>query len=134
MRLTVAGGSADLEAVYSHTIKLVRNDTAPELEMVLSDETTGVTLDTTNVASLLLKIKILGSTTPKAFIPLYKTLPYSSGIVFAHWTSAVSPTDGTLVSALDTAGILIGEIELTYLDGKILTLYEQIKFEVREDY
>lgn len=134
MRLTVASGSTDLEAVYSHTIKLVRNDTAPELEMTLSDETTGTALDLTEVASLSLKIKILGSTTLKALIPLFKTQPYTNGVVFAHWTSAISPSDGTPVSALDTAGVLIGEIELTYADGTIQTLYEQIKFEIRADY
>ena len=37
-------------------------------------------------------------------------------------------------AALDTAGTFTGEIEVTYADGGIQTVYDQLKFKVREDY
>jgi hypothetical protein len=54
----------------------------------------------------------------------YGPAPYTSGKVFMQWPTA----------SLDTAGIFTGEIELTYIDGKVQTVFDELKFEVREDY
>jgi hypothetical protein len=36
--------------------------------------------------------------------------------------------------ALDTPGTFTGEIELTYSSGKVQTVFDEIKFEVRGEY
>jgi len=109
---------------YSHTIKLVRNDTSPEINMTLTDSTDSSIIDLTNVATILLKVRPLSGTTIKVSIPTYRIEPYSSGKVFMQWP----------VDALDTAGVFTGELELTYTDGKVQTVFDELKFEVREDY
>lgn len=109
---------------YSHTLKLVRNDTSPELNLTLTDGTDNTAVDLTNVATLVLKVRPLGGTTVKVSVPMYRIAPYTSGAVFMQWP----------VAALDTAGIFTGEIELTYSDSKVQTVFDELKFEVREDY
>jgi hypothetical protein len=50
--------------------------------------------------------------------------PYSDGKVFMSWPEGV----------LDTAGTFTGEIEVEYSNGSIQTVFDQMKFKVREDY
>jgi len=131
---TSAPAGTSVNRVYSHTIKLVQNDTAPELNMTLTDSTDGSAVDLTNVTVAVLKIKPIGSDTVKATIPMYRTAPYTSGHVFMQWPAPVTDSDGVVTSALDTGGVFTGEIELTYSDGKVHTVFDELKFEVRGEY
>ena len=121
-------------SVYSHTIKLVQHDTSPELNITLKDVTDSIAVDTSNVVSIVLKFRPLAGGAIKATLPMYRVAPYTSGKIFMQWPIAVVDSDGVSTSALDTAGIFTGEVELTYNDGKIQTVFDELKFEVRGDY
>jgi hypothetical protein len=127
MALLSTGQSSVITTVdhtYSHTIKLVRNDTLPEINLTLIDETTEDPIDLTNATSIVLKFREENSSTVKTTIPMYTVAPATSGAVYMQWP----------VGALDTAGIFTGEIEITYSSGGIQTVFSELKFEVREDY
>lgn len=127
MAVFATGQASTVESVkhtYSHTIKLVRNDTLPEINLTLIDDTTSEVIDLTNASSIVLKFREEGSSTVKNVVPFYTIAPATSGKVFLQWPEGV----------LDTAGIFTGEIEITFIDGNIQTVFSEIKFEVREDY
>jgi len=116
--------SAEIPSVYSHTLKLVQNDTLPQLIITLTDKTDSQAIDLTNVTTILLKIRQFGSSVLKTSIPVYRSAPYTGGSVFMEFP----------VGALDTAGTFTGEMELTYASGKIQTVFDELKFEVRGEY
>ena len=116
--------SAEIKSVYSHTLKLVQNDTLPQLVISLTDKTDSSAIDLTNVATILLKIRQFGGTTLKVSIPAYRTSPFTGGGIFMDFPAG----------ALETPGTFTGEIELTYSSGKIQTVFDEIKFEVRGEY
>lgn len=123
---------------FENTIKLVRGDTLPEITFTLKDAgqaLPGVTLDPVDPstwapmdltgASIVLKLRPLDSTVVKEVIPIYVFGgDPTQGKVFMQWTN----------TALDTAGVFTGEIEVTSNDGKVGTVYSQLHFIVREDY
>ena len=113
-----------IASVYSHIIKLVQNDTLPQLIITISDKTDNTPIDLTNVSSMALKIRPFGGSIIKVSVPVYRTAPYVDGKVFIDFPEG----------ALDTAGTFTGEVELTYLSGGTQTVFDEIKFEVREDY
>ena len=116
--------SLEIQSVYSHTLKLVQNDTLPQLIINLTDSTDSQAIDLSNVASILLKIRELGSAVLKTSVPVYRTAPYTAGNVFTEFP----------VGSLDTAGTFTGELELTYSSGKVQTIFDELKFEVRGEY
>ena len=116
--------SAEIKSVYSHTLKLVQNDTLPQLSISLTDATDNSAIDLTNVPTIFLKIRQFGSTTLKVSIPAYRTSPFAGGNIFMDFPEG----------ALDTPGTFTGEIELTYSSGKVQTVFDEIKFEVRGEY
>jgi len=122
---------------YYDTIQLVKGDTLPELNLTLRDSNTaatGTTLDADDVstwapidltgATVRLKFKPLGSTELKSTITMSKHAPHTDGKVFMQWPEGV----------LDTAGTFTGEVEVTYSDGGVQTVFDQLKFKVRGDY
>lgn len=115
----------------SEVIELVRNDTRPALVIALTDETTGDVIDVSNTSTVVrLKFREVGSLSTKASITCAKlTVPGSStpgaaGVVQASWPS----------SALDAAGDYEGEVEVTFADGSVQTVYDRLAFTVREDF
>ena len=121
---------------YSDTLNLVTGDTLPELTFTLKDSNTaasGLTLDQNNSATwepinvtgatVKLRLRELGSTSVKSTLTCSVTNG-SAGKVATDF-----PT-GTL----DTAGTFEGELELTFADGGIQTVYDLIKFKVRSDF
>ena len=121
---------------YYDTQFLVKGDTLPQLNLIIRDSNTaasGATLDDTDSstwapidlsgATVRLKFKALGSTAVKETI-IFSVRNPVEGDVFLTWPTA----------ALDTAGTFTGEIEVTYADGGIQTIYDQLKFKVRGDY
>ena len=121
---------------YSQTLNLVAGDTLPELTFTLKDSqsaASGKTLDENDSAtwapiditggSVKLRIRELGSTTVKSTLNCTVT-DATSGKVATNF-----PT-GTL----DTAGTVEGEIEMTFANGGIQTVYDLLKLKVRSDF
>ena len=122
---------------YYDTIQLVKGDTLPELNLTLRDSNTAAVGKTLNVddvstwapidlsgATVRLKFKALGADSLKATIIMSKYPPQTSGKVFMQWPEGV----------LDTAGTFTGEVEVTFTDGGVQTVFDQLKFKVRGDY
>lgn len=123
---------------YYNTINLVANDTQPEINLTLLDRNTaavGVNLDLDDPttwapidltsATVRVKFRALGTTTLLDTLSCVRVAPYTDGVCFMVWN------DDTL--AVD-AGTYEGEIEITYDNGKVLTLFDRLKFKVREDF
>jgi len=121
---------------YYDTQFLVKGDTLPQLNLIIRDSNTaasGATLDDTDSSTwapinllgstVRLKFKALGSTAVKETL-IFSIRDAAAGDVFLAWTA----------TALDTAGTFTGEIEVTYADGGVQTIYDQLKFKVRGDY
>ena len=121
---------------YYSTIELVAGDTMPELNIILKDSNTalsGQTLDATNHATwAIISLAAVDTVTMKFrktdTTTILETLPGSivgdgtAGNVIMTWLS----------DTLDGAeGIYEGEIEITYDNGKISTVRDLLKFDVR---
>ena len=121
---------------YLQTIKLVTGDTLPDLRFVLkdasqaadgmtydeNDSSTWAPIDLTD-ASTKLRIRAIGSTT------ITKEL---NGVIS-------DPTNGVTIfpftgSPFTTDGLFEGEVETTFSDGSIQTMYDLVKFKVRSDF
>lgn len=115
----------------SEVIELVRNDTRPALVITLTNETTGAVIDVSNTSTVVrLKFREVGSMSIKTTITCAKltttgnATPGAAGVVQASWPS----------SALDAAGEYEGEVEVTFADGSVQTVYDRVAFTVREDF
>jgi len=121
---------------YAQTIKLVKDDTLPELAFSLRDSNAaaaGATLDENNSetwapidltsATVRLRIRAIGSTEIKATL-LCTITNAAAGLVATDFP----------VGTLDTAGTFEGEIEITFPGGGIQTVYDFLKFKVRGDF
>lgn len=124
---------------YYETINLVTGDDLPALEIVLRDSTaaaSGQTLDVgdpstwsflnlTNVNSVKLKMRREGIETLVDTITFTRVQPYTNGKVIMDWGSATLD---------DGVGIYEGEIEITYTDGKVLTVPDLLRFNLRAQF
>jgi hypothetical protein len=121
---------------YSQTLNLVAGDTLPELTFTLKDSSSaasGKTLDENDSStwgpinisggSVKLRIRELGSTTVKSTLSCTIT-DGTNGKVATNFPS------GTL----DKAGTFEGELEMTFSNGGIQTVYDLIKLKVRGDF
>lgn len=128
----------------SDKIKLVRGDTGPQLIFSVTDSTTGSPIDfsTGTGATASVRFRPVGTTTIKVTMPC---LPLP-GIVLADGSvDSVTPpynvagTGGRLsmswvATALDTSGEYEGELVITYVNGTQQTVYDMLKFTVREKF
>jgi len=122
---------------YFETINLVQGDTKPELNFTIRDSATAVsgkTLDENdsstweiiNLTNHVIKLK-------------FKALN-SSTVLFTESLGVISAAGGTCsmiwpADSLDvSAGIYEGELELTDNNGKVQTVYDKLKFKVREQF
>lgn len=107
----------------SDIIKLVQGDTLPTITVTLTDEFTGVAVDLTG-ATVVVKFRAAGSTT--LLTTLACTLVGAAAGIFSF--SFPSP-------ALDVdPGLYEGEIQVTFSGGEIQSVYDVLKFRVREDF
>lgn len=109
----------------SDKIKLVQGDTRPALVVNLTDDTTGDPITITG-AAVKLKFRAVGEET------VLSTLNGSiadgpNGQVVFYWAQVPTSLD------VD-AGDYEGEIEITFADGQIQTVYDLLKFKVRADF
>ena len=123
---------------YYDTINLVSGDSKPEINLTLKDSNTaavGQTLDpddSTTWAAIditsatpKLKFKALGSSTILETLTCVKVAPFTNGTCNIVWGA----------TTLDVAaGTYEGEIELTYGDNTIQTLFDKLKFRIRADF
>ena len=122
-------------------IKLVQGDTKPQLVLSLTDDKTGGSIDvstatvrlkfraseTPDVLATLTGQKIPGHVNPDGTIDF--TGPYAQsgkgGRVVFDWTTDALNHD---------AGNYEGEVEITFADGTVQTVYDLLKFKLREQF
>lgn len=106
-------------------IKLVQGDTRPALVCTLTDETTGAAINLTG-ATVRLKFRAAGETQLTATVTGTVTQPTNGQVVF-YPASAPAMLAGA-------AGDYEGEIEITFADDQVQTVYDLLKFKLREDF
>jgi len=123
---------------YYETINVVARDTKPEVNLTLKDSNTaatGLTLDPDDSSTwapidisdptIRVKFRALGTSSILDTMTCIKVSPYPNGLCYMPWNA----------STLDvTAGTYEGEIELTYTNGAVWTLFDRLKFKVRADF
>ena len=124
---------------YLETINLVKGDDLPALEIILRDSNaaaTGQTLDLgdsttwaamnlSDVNVVKLKVRKVGLEALIDTINFTRIQPYANGKIVMDWGST------TLDSGF---GDYEGEVEITYTDGKVLTVPDLFKFNIREQF
>ncbi|MBU3577580.1 BppU family phage baseplate upper protein [Polynucleobacter sp. UK-Kesae-W10] len=104
-------------------IKLVQGDSRPQVQATLTDDTTGVPIDITR-ATVVLKFRVINGTTILSTLPGYIT-DAANGKVCFTWPPG----------SLDVApGQYEGEIEITFEDTTVQTVYDTLKFIVRAQF
>ena len=125
---------------YFETINLVQGDTKPQLNFTLRDSTTAIVtnpvtildkddsstwiiIDISGVA-IELKFRAINSTTVLSTINC-SIVSGAAGTCYMIWPAGV----------LDVAaGIYEGELQLTMSDGTVQTVYDKLKFKIREQF
>lgn len=108
----------------SDKIKLVQNDTRPALVCTITDDTTGNVVNVTG-ATALLKFRALGSTTLQATV---------SGSITDGPNGQITFYPASAPEMLTVSGEFEGEIQITFADSQIQTVYDVLKFKVRSDF
>lgn len=106
-------------------IRLVQGDTRPVLVVTLTDTTTGLPIDITG-ATVRLKFREAGASALTATITGSVTSGPAGTVVF-HWVTEPTALNGN-------PGEYQGEVEITFSDGTIQTVYEILKFKLRQDF
>jgi hypothetical protein len=106
-------------------IKLVQGDTRPALVCTITDDTTGAVIDITG-ATVLLKFRAAGATVLTATVTGTVTDGLAGQVVF-YPSSAPEMLQGE-------PGDYEGEIEITFSGGQIQTVYDVLRFKVRQEF
>lgn len=106
-------------------IKLVQGDTRPAIVCTLTDDTTGLALNITG-ATPRLKFRAAGATTLTATV-VGTVTDGAAGKCAFYPASAPEMLQGD-------AGDYEGEIEITFSDSQVQTVYDLLKFKIREDF
>jgi hypothetical protein len=125
-------------------IKLVQGDTRPQIKVVITDDTTGSIVDISG-SSVLMKFRATGTTTNLFTLTGY----LQSGIEDADGnvtqsavgeTYAIAGSGGRVAFQFLTGQLNIdpgtyeGEVEVTFSDSSIQTVYVPIKFQLRAQF
>jgi hypothetical protein len=121
---------------YIDTIKLVTGDTLPDLRFELKDSASspdGVTYDENNSdtwapldltdSTVRLRIREVGGEDVISTIVGVLASPENGVVVFPFTQDSFA-----------ASGLYEGEVEITYVDGGIQTMYDLVKFKVRSDF
>ncbi len=107
------------------TFYYVQGDTGPQLRLTFTDEDTGTATDLTG-ATVKMHFRTAGETTVLYSKTLYVNPGTPTlGIAIVNWATGELEYD---------AGTYQGEIEVTKASGQIETIYDTIKFKIREDF
>lgn len=125
-------------------IKLVQGDTRPQLKYVVSDETTGAIVDLTG-STVRLRFRALGSTT--VLFTLVGALQSGIEDEYGNVTQqlvgqqyAVPGSGGRVAFQFGAGnlnidpGVYEGELEVTFNDSSVQTVYSVTKFQVRAQF
>lgn len=105
-------------------IRLVRGDTGPQIRLTLTDDITGLPLDLTG-ATVTLHFREAGAPTALFSRQVYvNPQTATTGVAIVQWN------EGDLDR---TEGDYEGEVEVVYSSGLRQTVYELLKFKLRED-
>lgn len=121
---------------YSETLNLVVGDTLPALNLTLKDKNTaaaGSVLDPDNSATWA-PIDITGATVRLRLRELGTTAITDTRVFSVTNGSAGQCTANFSTTTFSTAGTFEGEIEITHANNAIQTVYDLIKFKVRDDF
>ena len=124
---------------YLETINLVKGDDLPALEIILrdsnlaasgqtldlGDSTTWAAMNLSDVNVVKLKVRKVGLEALIDTINFTRIQPYANGKIVMDWGST------TLDSGF---GNYEGEVEITYTNGKVLTVPDLFKFNIREQF
>jgi hypothetical protein len=106
-------------------LKLVQGDTRPAIVVTITDDTTGEAINITG-ATPVMRVRAIGSTTLQATV----TGSVTNG---AAGQCAFYPAS-TPAMLSGEPGDYEGEIEITFSDTTKQTVYDVIKFKLREDF
>lgn len=106
-------------------IRLVRNDTRPALVVTLTDDTTKAAINITG-ATVRLKFRAAGATALTATV-VGTVTDGANGVVAFYPASAPEMLQGE-------PGDYQGEVEITFSDAQIQTVYDVLKFKIRQDF
>jgi hypothetical protein len=106
-------------------IRLVQGDTAPALTVTLTNTTAGAAINITG-ATVRLKFRAVGSETLRGTLTGTVTNGAGGTVVF-FWSDSPTILDGD-------PGDYEGEIEITFADTTIQTVYDLLKFKLRQDF
>ena len=103
----------------------VQGDTSPQIRLTFTDEDTGTATDLTN-ATVTLHFRVLGETSVLFSRELYVNPDEADeGIAIIQWQSTDLDRD---------AGVYEGEIEVVKSSGLRETIYDTLRFRIREDF
>jgi hypothetical protein len=105
------------------TIKLVRDDTGPQLRLTLTDSLTGSAVDLTG-ATVTLHLRAVDTTTVLVSRNATITSPLT-GVAIIAWQATDLDLD---------AGEYEGEVETVLASGLRETIFDLLQFTVREDF
>lgn len=122
---------------FYETINLVAGDDKPEINLTLKDSNKaapGLTLDPDDSSTwdpidltdptVTVEFRALGSTTLLDTLICTKVAPLVDGNCYMTWN----------LTTLDVpAGLYEGQIVLTYTNGRVMTLFDKLKFKVRSN-
>lgn len=121
-------------------IKLVQGDTRPSLLLDLRDTVTGAVISVTGAVPGL-KLRMVGQSSIKLTLTGVTLPGYTNddGSINLAAPYTVSGSGGRVMFtwsalALDTVGDMEGEVEITFGDGSIQTVFELLKFKVRSQF
>jgi hypothetical protein len=107
----------------SEKIKLVQGDTRPQVKVTLTDDTTSLPIDL-GTGTVRMRFRAAGDATVLATIVGTITSSINGTVVFS-WPEGV----------LDVpAGDYEGEIEITFADSTVQTVFDTLKFKLREQF
>lgn len=106
-------------------IKLVQGDTRPAIVCTLTDETTGVPIGLTG-ATVRMKFRAVGALALTATV-VGSVVDANNGVAVFHPASAPEMLAGE-------AGDYEAEIEIEFAGGQIQTVYDLLKFKLREEF
>ena len=109
----------------SEKIRLVQGDTAPALTVTLTDTTTNAPINVTG-ATVRLKFRAVGSETLRGTL-IGSVTNGAGGVVVFFWSDQPTILDGD-------AGDYEGEIEITFANNTVQTVYDLLKFKLRQDF
>lgn len=124
---------------YLETIPLVAGDDLPELNFTLrdantaaegerldpDDPTTWLPIDLTSVSAVRVHFRAIGGGEILDTMVCGRVAPFTAGKCFMQWNPTTLDVD---------AGSYEGEIEIEYSDGRRQTVYDRIKFKVRDGF